>query len=139
MMKRLTSINQDLGLLLLRLGFGPAMMVHGIQKLNKFAELSGSFPDPIGVGSYASLCLAIFAELVCSILLILGLLTPFALAPLIVTMLVAMFIIHGDDPWGKQELAFLYLAFYGGLFFTGPGRYSLDHKIFGGKSDDGSS
>lgn len=135
MVQRLHSLNKDLGILLLRLGFGAAMMVHGIQKLNKFAELSGSFPDPMGVGSYASLCLAIFSELVCSILLMLGLLTPFALVPLIITMIVAMFIIHGQDPWGKKELAFLYLASYLALLFIGPGRYSLDQKLFGGNSE----
>lgn len=123
----------DIGLLLLRLTFGVGMMIHGIQKLNNFQDLSQSFPDPIGFGSMVSLSLAIFAELVCSALLIFGLMTPLVLVPLGITMLVAIFIVHGDDPWAKKELAFTYLAAYGALLFSGPGRFSLDYRFFRAK------
>jgi putative oxidoreductase len=106
------------------------MMLHGYQKLAAYSSLSSGFPDPFGLGSEPSLILAILAELICSILLILGLFTPLALIPLIVTMIVAIFFVHGNDPWQKKELAAAYLAAYSALLLAGPGRFSLDHKLF---------
>ena len=129
-MKRFLHLNPDGGLLVLRIAFGLLMMVHGLQKLNNFSEYSGFFPDPFGLGTTASLSLAIFAELGCSLLLLLGLLTPLSLVPLIITMLVAIFYAHSNDPWEKKELAVAYLCAYLTLFLTGPGRYSLDHFLF---------
>ena len=70
------------------------------------------------------------AEVVAAILLILGLGTRFVLIPLIITMLVAFFIVHADDPFSKKELALLYLIPFISLFLTGPGKYSLDALIF---------
>ncbi|MFA5507600.1 MAG: DoxX family protein [Vulcanimicrobiota bacterium] len=123
--------NNGIGLLVLRVAFGLGMMVHGIQKVNNFETLSQVFPDPLGVGSAMSLSLAIFAELFCSILLVVGLFTPLALVPLGITMLVAIFVAHGDDPWSKKELAFTYLSVYAALLCSGPGKLSLDYRLFG--------
>jgi putative oxidoreductase len=126
---------RDVGLLLLRVSIGGMMAAaHGWGKLLSFSEKSGSFPDPLSVSPQVSMGLAIGAELFCSIALVLGLFTRLATLPLIITMLVAVLIIHGDDPWAKKELATLYLIPFVCLLFTGPGRFSLDAKIFkGGK------
>lgn len=126
--------NSEIGLLILRVAFGLGMMVHGIQKVNNFETLSQVFPDPLGVGPAMSLSLAIFAELFCSILLVVGLFTPLALVPLGITMLVAIFVAHGGDPWSKKELAFTYLSVYAALLASGPGKLSLDYRLFGRKS-----
>lgn len=117
----------SLGLLLLRVAFGCLMMVHGIQKVMGFSTLSEGFADPIGVGSYVSLILAIGAELGCSVLLIIGLFTRLSLIPLAITMGVALFIVHGGDEWKTKELAAVYLVAYIGLFVAGPGRFSVDY------------
>lgn len=62
-----------------------------------------------------------------------GLFTRFALIPLIITMVVAGFVIHANDPLfdrgPSKELALMYLFPYIILFLTGPGRFSLDHVI----------
>lgn len=41
-------------------------------------------------------------------------------------MLVAAFIQHGDDPFGKKEMALLYLLVYVALLVLGGGKYSID-------------
>jgi putative oxidoreductase len=41
-------------------------------------------------------------------------------------MLVAAFVVHGDDPWSKKELALLYAIPFLTLGLTGPGRFSID-------------
>ena len=121
----------DLGLLLLRVGLGGMMLVsHGWGKMLKlFAEGPIKFADPLGLGAGPSLVLAVGAEVVCAALLIVGLGTRIAAAPLVVTMLVAAFIVHGDDPFQKKEFALVYMIPFLTLMGTGPGRYSLDAVI----------
>lgn len=120
----------SVGLLVLRLALGVFMLaLHGWDKLTQLANGNMAFADPIGVGQGPSLVLATFAEFACSILLILGLFTRLACVPLIVTMAVAAFLVHGGDPWAKRELAYLYLSGYVALMLTGPGRFSVDALI----------
>ena len=64
-------------------------------------------------------------------LVALGALTRLAVIPLIITMMVAVFLIHGDDPWAKKELAAFFLGIYAALLLTGAGRYSVDAKLRG--------
>jgi len=121
---------QDIGILILRVCTGAFMLFgHGIGKVEKFGQLTSSFPDPMALGPKASLILAIFAEVVCSTLLILGLKTRFVAVPLLVTMLVATFIVHAADPWAKQEFALLYAIPFASLVLMGGGRFSLDQLI----------
>lgn len=127
--KNITNVNlNDLGLLVLRLFLGLALLLgHG---LGKWGTLFGGgeiqFADPFGIGALPSLALAVFAEVICAILLILGLLTRWALIPLIITMLVAVFIVHISDGFGTMEKALLYGAGFITLAFTGSGKYSID-------------
>lgn len=120
-----------LGLLIARLTVGGLMFQHGFSKIQKWGEMSEGFPDPIGVGSAASLALVIFAEAGCSVLVALGAFTRLAVIPLITTMLVAVFLIHDDDPWAKKELAVFFLGIYAALLLTGAGRFSVDAKLKG--------
>jgi len=121
---------ETLGLLVLRLAVGPLMFgLHGMAKLSSFSDLSGSFPDPLGVGSAVSLTLAVFAEAFCSVAVALGLFTRLAAVPLAFTMGIAAFVVHAADPWEKKELALLYLAAYLVLLLCGPGRLSVDAAL----------
>lgn len=120
----------SIGLLILRVGVGGFMaFAHGLPKLTGFSEMAARFADPIGVGTTASLALAIFAELFCALALVLGLFTRAVALPLLFTMLVAGLIVHADDPWGKKEFALLYAIPFLTLMLTGGGRYSLDTLI----------
>ena len=119
----------DLGLFFLRLASGGMMLTHGWPKLMNFAERAESFRDPIGLGSELSLSLAIFAEVICAALLVVGLATRWVIIPLLFTMFVAVFIVHAEDPWSKQELGLFYFSVYVALLCTGPGKYSMDNLV----------
>lgn len=124
----------NLALFVLRISFGAMMLFgHGWGKLAGFGEMSSQFPDPFGFGITLSLALTVFAEFFCSLALIFGIFTRLSTIPLIITMLTAVFIIHGADPYQKQELALIYLMAYLVIFIAGPGRYSLDAMITGRK------
>ena len=49
-------------ILALRILFGILLMSHGVQKWANYDVMSGSFPDPLGIGSQLSLVLAIFGD-----------------------------------------------------------------------------
>lgn len=123
------TISNDTGLLILRLLSGGAMLTHGFPLFQKMLQGNFEFGDPIGLGSELSMILAVLAQFVCSILIILGALTRFALVPLLLTMGVAFFIIHKEDGFGDKELALCYLGMYAALLFTGPGNYSIDSRM----------
>jgi putative oxidoreductase len=116
-------------LLLLRLVFGGLMLTHGWPKLMNFASLSHKFADPLHVGQTASLSMVVFAEVFCSVFVILGLLTRLAAIPLIICMSVALFMIHAHDAIDVQEKAIAFLAVFVVLLFCGPGKVSFDSLI----------
>jgi putative oxidoreductase len=122
----------SLWLLLLRVGVACLMLTHGWPKFQNVVNGNFQFADPIGVGAKFSLILTVFAEVICSILIFIGLATRLATVPLIINMLVAAIIIHGKDVIAKKELALLYLLIYITLAFTGPGKFSLDNVLGGG-------
>jgi len=134
-MRRIFNVNLNQGLmnfalLLLRIGIGCFMLAHGLPKLQTLvAGGTITFPDPIGVGVIPSLILAVFAEVFCSILVILGLATRLAVIPLMTTMLVAAFIIHAQDGFQKQELPLHFALVYFFLLLAGSGKYSLDYFV----------
>jgi putative oxidoreductase len=116
----------DWASLILRLTLGLLMLSHGIPKLMKLLNGTMEFGDPIGIGVPASLTLTVFAEVFCSILIIIGFWTRLALIPLIITMAVAVFIVHINDDLGTMESALMYLLSYTALFLLGSGTYSMD-------------
>lgn len=116
-------------LLLLRLAMGGLIIHHGFEKLTHFVPVARSFPDPLHLGSNISLSLVIFAEFFCAVLLVAGLMTRLVVIPLIITMAVAVFMIHKGDVFGQAELGSLYLAGYLVLLFAGPGKISMDRML----------
>lgn len=118
---------QDLGKLLLRLGLGLLMLTHGWPKLMKlFAGGEIQFPDPLGIGAHLSLLLTVFAEFVCVIFVMIGYRSKWFSIPIVITMLVAVFVVHGSDSFGKKELALLYALGYLVIYLIGPGKYALE-------------
>lgn len=130
----------DFGLLIFRVVIGFSMIYgHGLGKLTRlFGPEEIQFADPFGLGPAVSLGLVVFAEVICALLIMAGLLTRAASIPLIITMATAFFTAHLDDEFGQQEKAILYGVAFITLLLTGPGRFSLDtylhkHKQYGKK------
>ncbi|ACU07785.1 hypothetical protein FIC_01337 [Flavobacteriaceae bacterium 3519-10] len=120
----------DIVVLVVRIFVGFAMLSHGFPKLQQL--LSGEeikFYEFLFFSAKTTLILTVFAEFVCSIFIILGLFTRFAVFFLIITMAVAGLLVHSADPFEKREMSLLYLSIYLMLFAFGPGRYSVDSMI----------
>ena len=120
----------NIALLILRATVGVLMAHHGYGKITHFNEYSEKFMDFLYLGPKISLALVIFAEFFCSLLLIAGLFTRFAIIPLVIAMGIAAFKAHGGDVFGDGEMAFLYFAIYVALWLKGAGEYSADKYLF---------
>lgn len=117
-------------LLLFRIAAGGLMLTHGIPKLQRL--LSGEeikFADPYGLGPEVSFVLVIFAEFLCSILVMVGLATRLAVIPLMITMATAVIFAHANDPFGVKEKPLLFLVIFAFLLVVGSGRFSVDHRL----------
>ncbi|MDY0145343.1 MAG: DoxX family protein [Kiritimatiellia bacterium] len=120
----------NLGLLILRVFIGAALLTHGWGKmfggLSDYAASVGQmrlpFPQVLGF-------LSAFAESIAAILLAIGLLTRPAAALIVINMAVAALAVHGGQGFAAQELAWLYFA--PALFFLlkGAGKWSLDYQL----------
>lgn len=107
------------------------MLTHGLPKLQMI--LAGGeiqFPAIFGLSPSLSLVLAIFSEVFCSLFILVGLGTRLAAVPLIITMLVAVLLIHTNDPFANQELGLLYIFLYLPLLILGGGKFSVDHFLY---------
>lgn len=131
-MKRLlsttyTDASFNIALLLLRAAAGILLFIdHGIPHIMRFNTLQNSFFDPIGIGHRWSLLLLIFAEVFCSLFIVLGLFTRLAAIPVVIAMAVAVFLFHKGQPLKEMEPAVIFMCMYLVILFTGPGRYSVD-------------
>ena len=116
-------------ILVIRILFGLLFLSHGYTKLMLHASMADLFADPIGLGSIISFWMVVFAEVVCSFALIFGILQRVVLIPMIITMAVAFFVVHGGDAFAARELSFVYLIVFIILYITGPGEFSFDSII----------
>ena len=123
------------GLLLLRILAGASLFLkHGWEKLATFSHMAAHFPDPLHIGPVPSLTFALVSDAICSILVMLGMATRWAALLISVNLLVAWSLVHHFQFFGRGsdhgELVILYLGIYLALAIAGPGRYSLDYRLF---------
>lgn len=130
----LHSTKVDLALTGMRLIMGTAMAMHGWGKIQN--PMSWMGPDVPGILQF----LAALSEFGGGIAWALGLLTPLASFGIACTMVVAVYVhaVVKGDPFvghnGSYELASIYLIFAVLLIAMGPGKFSLDSKVFGKKN-----
>jgi len=139
-MRSLENPFENPALLLLRIGSGAMILTHGFPKLQRlFGDEPIEFMDFLGLGPVVGLSLAVFAEVLCSFLIIIGFKTRLAVIPLIITMCTAAFVAHAADPFGRKELPLLYAIVFLVILALGPGKYSVDYfragkaNVYGGK------
>ena len=124
------NLTNEIAMTLLRIAVGCMMAFgHGMGKLPPqegfIAGVSAlGFPAPVFFAWLAAL-----AEFGGGLLLAAGLLTRFNAMALSVTMLVAAFGRHLDDPYKVKELSLLYLLVFILFMIKGSGRWSLDHFL----------
>ena len=125
-----------IGLLLIRVVVGTAMVLHGWQKIGNpfhWMDRMGNAPPAFLQG------LAVLAEVGGGAALVVGLLTPLVTLGLACDMAFALLLVHlpKGDPFiaasangSSYERALVYLAASLAVMLTGPGRYSLDARLF---------
>ena len=102
------------------------MLTHGIPKINMLFESPIKFADPLGLGETTTLILTIIGEVVAPVLILIGFKTKLASIPAIITMVVAAFVVHANDPIDVKEKALLYLIAFIAIFMQGAGKFSVD-------------
>jgi putative oxidoreductase len=128
------------GLLLLRLVAGLAFVFHGVGKIQNPTGWMG--PNATVPGFFQAL--AAISEFGGGIAWMLGALIPLASFGLACTMAVAVHlhaVVMGDPfvpkgPGSSYELAAIYFCMAVLFLLAGPGRFSVDHALFGSKSAD---
>lgn len=125
-------------ILLLRLILGAVVFAHGAKKLPGWFGGSGfnatlnSFEENLGIPPILGF-LAIISEFFGGMFLALGLLTRISALAIGITMAVAVFSVHWADgfflPRGI-EFALTLMIISIVIFFSGPGKFSLDQKFF---------
>jgi putative oxidoreductase len=114
-------------LLYLRLTGGALLLwVHGLPKLMHFDAELGRIEDPLHLGAYLTLSIAIAAEVFGGLAVVCGLLTRVAAAMNVVLLLVAMRFVHPEWSIAEGQFGWLLLSILGALAIAGGGRYSVD-------------
>ncbi len=140
MLAKLLTGKEDIALLALRIVVGLAFMVHGSQKL--FGMFGGGGIQ--GTAKFFSMIhlepatlmalLAGSAEFFGGLALVLGFFTRYAAVALIVTMLVAIVTVHLPKGFfafkGGYEYNLMLIMIFMYLLFNGPGKYSLEKRLF---------
>lgn len=130
---RITASFSDLSLLLVRLTLAYGFYEPAIRKLSNFNGIVTWFDQGLHLPfPYLNAVLATGAESLGLIALVLGLKTRIFSLPLMVTMLVAIFMVHFDNGFAAKangfEIPFYYFIMLSVLLTHGAGKYSLDAR-----------
>ena len=127
---------QHNGLTLIRIIVGLFITYHGLEvfdheKMNGYTQWLTDlhFPSPAFM-SY----LGKGTEFIAGLLLLLGFLTRLAILALIITMMIITFGMGKGKIFMDDQHPFLFILLFLVLFFTGPGKFSLDYVFFGIKN-----
>lgn len=120
-------LRPDVGLLFLRLA-GTALLiyVHGLPKLMHFSAELQRIDDPLHLGRGVTLVLALFAEIVCPLLIAIGWMTRLATLPILFLLLVSLALVHPEWDVATGQFAWLLIIIFGTIALAGPGEYSID-------------
>lgn len=122
----------DLGLLFLRsAGALFLLFVHGLPKLLDFNTQLTLIEDPFHLGAPLTLSMAIFAEVLCPLLILTGVLARLACLPILILLLVALVVVHSEWSVEQGQFGWLLLIIFTSVLIAGPGRLALNHGLPG--------
>ncbi|CAI8739565.1 MULTISPECIES: DoxX family protein [Pseudomonas] len=123
---------RDIGLLFLRVSGGLFLLwVHGLPKLLDFTAQLQLIEDPFHLGSHLTLILAIFAEVLCPLLIVAGLLARLACVPILFVLLVALLVVHPQWSVAEGQFGWLLLILFSTVLIAGPGRLAISVRLPG--------
>jgi len=123
---------QNLGLLFLRVTGGLFLLfVHGLPKLLDFTVQLQQIEDPFHLGAHLTLILAIFAEVLCPLLIVAGVLARLACLPILFVLLVALLVVHPQWSVAEGQFGWLLLILFTTVLIAGPGRLALNVRLPG--------
>ncbi|MGY4817781.1 DoxX family protein [Pseudomonas chlororaphis subsp. piscium] len=123
---------RDLGLLFLRVSAGLFLLwVHGLPKLLDYSAELQRIEDPFQLGANLTLMLAIFAEVLCPLLIVAGVAVRLACLPILAVLLVALLVVHPQWSLAEGQFAWLLLILFSSILIAGPGRLALNDRFAG--------
>ena len=123
---------RDVGLLFLRVSAALFLLwVHGLPKLLNYAVELQRIEDPFHLGANLTLMLAIFAEVLCPLLIVAGVLVRLACLPVLFVLLVALLIVHPQWSLAEGQFGWLLLILFTSILIAGPGPLAFNHRFSG--------
>jgi len=116
----------DIGLLYLRVAASLLVLaVHGLPKVMHYSREAAAIEDPFHLGKTLSISFAIFAEVICPPLMILGIGARLAAIPILVVTMIALLFVHRDWSLAQSQFAWMLLILFGTIVLSGAGRYTV--------------
>ncbi|WEY41135.1 MULTISPECIES: DoxX family protein [Paraburkholderia] len=118
--------SNDIALLFLRVSASVLLLiVHGLPKVRHYASEAAAIEDPFHFGKRLTIAFAIFAEVVCPVLVILGVATRLAALPVMAVTAIALLRVHPEWTVEQGQFAWMLLILFGTIAIGGAGHYSL--------------
>jgi putative oxidoreductase len=123
---------KDIGLLFLRTSSSCFLLwVHGLPKLMDFNAQLSLIEDPFHLGAPVTLSLSIFAEVLCPLLILVGVLARLACLPILFLLLVALLLVHPEWTLFEGQFGWLLLILFTTVLIAGPGRFAMSTRFSG--------
>jgi len=106
------------------------IVVHGFKKLGIGTDTAEIVANPFGLPYLLNEFLAITANVICPLFIIVGFATRFACIPIVVVTLTGYFFVHATGTLMERDIPFMYAMAFLLIAFTGGGRYSVDNIIY---------
>ncbi|AZF58054.1 DoxX family protein [Pseudomonas sp. R11-23-07] len=121
---------QDVGLLFLRVSGALFLLwVHGLPKLLHYSEQLKLIEDPFRLGAPITLLLAIFAEVLCPLLIIAGVWTRLACLPILAVLVIALLVVHPEWTLFEGQFGWLLMIIFTSILIAGPGSLRLGQRL----------
>ena len=105
------------------------LIVHGLPKVIHYTSQLDAMEDPLHVGKTLTLGFAIFAEVVCPLLMIAGIATRLAALPIMLVSVIALGLVHREWTLDQGQFAWMLLIMFGTIAIGGAGRYRIALRL----------